>query len=552
MSEDTLRIVPLGGLGEIGMNCLVLEQGDDLIVVDCGVSFPHEDLGTDIVHPRFDYVLERRDRLRGVVITHGHEDHIGALPYLLDQVATPVWAPAHAMALIRRRLSEWQFDLAALPLFVTETGVPFSVGSFRIETLRVTHSIADATALAIDTVAGKVVHTGDFKLDEHPPDGEKTDEARFRSLGDEGVRLLLSDSTNVDSPGASASEELVGDELRRVIGEAPERVVVGLFASNVQRLIQLGEIAQEHRRKVVLLGRSVMQHVEVARALGLLTWPSNLVVAPELAQGMPRREVLVLASGTQAERPAALHRLATGEHPRFRLEAGDLVLFSSRIIPGNDRAVFDLYASFLRRGIEVESRATFPRLHASGHAHRDEQLRMIEWVRPRSFLPVHGTLHHLRRHASLAELAGVGDVLVAENGEVVTLGKEAALARVDQITSGKVHTFERTEVPDEVLRERARIARSGVLTVALALTPRGKLAGRPSVTATGVLGPLDGDVLRRVERGAEHAALDAIDRGSSPSEIEDQIRLVARRLVFSHTSQKPFVIVSLLRTDGAG
>lgn len=548
---DELRLVPLGGLGEIGMNCLALEQGEDIVVVDCGVTFPTTENGSDIVHPRLDYLFERRDKVRGIVITHGHEDHIGAIPYLLDEIDVPVWAPAHAMGLIRLRLQEWQFDLSALRLRITSIGERFSVGSFDIEPIRVTHSIADATALAIRTVAGTIVHTGDFKLDDHPADGEITDEARLSELGDEGVRLLLSDSTNVDARGTSASERDVGDELDSIVSSAPARVVVGIFASNIQRLVHLGDIAMKTGRKIVLLGRSVLNHVRVATSVGRLHWPSDLVVAPDIGVTMPRRRVLVIASGTQAEGPAALARLATGEHPRFKLDEGDRVVFSSRTIPGNDRPVYDLYGQFLRRGIEVMSRVTHPRVHASGHAHRDEQLRMIQLVRPRSFLPVHGTRHHLHRHAELARDAGVEDVLIAENGEVVTISPSASLAKAGRVPSGRVFTLDGSPIADEVLRERAHIARRGVLSVAIALNDRGGLASRPALACSGVVGPLDRDVLVRAERAVEHAVDLALKDRRGPDEIVDAARLAARRAVDSHTGQKPYVLVSLLRAEAS-
>ena len=265
------------------MNCLVLEQQQGIVLVDCGVTFPSTDLGIDVYHPRFDYLVARSDRVLGVVITHGHEDHVGALPYLLGALDVPVFAPPHALELARQRLAEHDFDAAEIDLVTVHPGRPFEVGPFGFEPIRVTHSITDATALAIRTAAGTVIHTGDFKLDPFPPDGELTDELRLMELGEEGVRLLLSDSTNVDSPGAAGSERDVGDALGEIVARARGRVVIGMFASNVQRLRLLGEIAARAGRRVCLLGRSVMTHVRVAETVGRLRWPSDLVVAPEVA-----------------------------------------------------------------------------------------------------------------------------------------------------------------------------------------------------------------------------------------------------------------------------
>jgi ribonuclease J len=539
-----LRVIPLGGLGEIGMNCLALEQRGDIIVVDCGVTFPNADNGVDVIHPRFDYLFDNHERVRGVVITHGHEDHIGALPYLLDELDVPVWAPAHAMALIRARLDEWRFDLDALRLHETRVGEPFSVGSFEIEPIRVTPSIADATALAIRTDAGVVIHTGDFKLDPRPSDGELTDEARLAALGDAGVRLLFSDSTNVDSPGTATSETDVGVALGEVVAAAAGRVVIGMFSSNVQRLLEVGAIARRSKRNIALLGRSVMNHVRAATAVGRLDWPSNLLVSPDVAQNMPRRDVLVIASGTQAEPVAALARLANGTHPRLRLDPGDTVIMSSRIIPGNDRPVFDMFGDFLRQDVELVSRVTHPRIHASGHAHRDEQRRMIELVRPQAFIPVHGTLHHLKRHAALASSLGVADVLVIENGQVVRVGTEGPPEKAEKVRVGRVATFDGASLADDVLRERAQLGRVGVLTVAFALSPGGRLAGSAELGCLGVLAELDRDVLARAQRAVE-VAVDGARGG--PDDVANAAKLAARKVVETHTGQKPQVIVSILR-----
>jgi len=549
--EMTLRIIPLGGLGEIGMNCLALEQRGEIVLIDCGVTFPAEKNGAQIIHPRFDYVLERRDQLRGVVITHGHEDHIGALPYLLDEIDVPVWGPPHALELVRLRLGEWQRQPETLKLTATKPGQTFEVGSFGFEPIRVTHSIADATALAIRTDAGLIVHTGDFKLDPFPADGEVTDEARFAELGDAGVRLLMSDSTNVDSMGTSASERDVGEELERIVAESTTRVVVGIFASNVQRLLHLGRIAERAKRRIVLLGRSVHNHVRIATQLGRLGLRSDTVVSPDIGMSLPRKDVLVIASGTQAEPLAALARLASGEHPRMKLEPGDRVVFSSRIIPGNDRAVYDLYAAFLRRGIEVLSRATHPSVHASGHAHRDEQRRMIELTCPRAFVPLHGTLHHLHRHAALARSLGVEDVAVIENGDITEIGLSAPLSKKGRAPVGRVFTADTSPIADEVLRERERLAMRGVLTVAITLSPNGELSARPVVDQSGVVGELNRDVLGRAERAVEaaveRAALDKLPRG----ELVEAVRLAARRTIDAQLGQKPLVIVSVLEsTDG--
>lgn len=543
-----VRVLPLGGLGEVGMNCLALEQRDDVLVIDCGVTFPADDLGVDVVHPRFDWLLERRDRVRGVIITHGHEDHIGALPYLLRGVRAPVFAPAHALELVRRRLREHDFDVPTLALHRVATRAPYAVGSFTVEHVRVTHSIADATAVAVHTDAGTVLHTGDFKLDPSPPDGELTDEARLRELGDEGVRLLLSDSTGSDAPGIAGSERGVGDVLDALVGRATQRVVIGLFASNVQRLQLLGDIARRHRRRVCLLGRSMHTHVEVARALGRLAWPSDLLVAPEQAREVPRERLLVLASGTQAEPPAALARLASVSHPLLRLDRGDMVILSSRIIPGNDRPVLEMMGGLLRLGVELVTRFDERGVHVSGHAHRDEQARMIELTRPRAFLPVHGTVHHLSRHADLARALGVNEVLVAENGDVVELDAAAAPRKVGRAPVGRVATQSARALPEEVLRDRARIGRAGMAVVAVVLDAVGALRARPQLVSRGVLDPGDEATVHAVEEAVTRAVTEVAARQvAGADDLAETVRLAARRTIESRTGRRAVVAVVVTR-----
>ena len=543
-----LQVVTLGGLGAIGMNCMVLEQGDDVLVIDCGVTFPARDIGVDVLHPRFEHLVERADRVRGVIITHGHEDHIGALPYLLDRMDVPVWGPAHSLSLIERRLEEHGIDVKRTRMRETKPREAFDVGSFQIEPIRVTHSIADATALAIRTIAGLVIHTGDFKIDPSPTDGEVTDEARLSELGDEGVRLLFSDSTNVDSRGWSGSESDVGDALEKEIASADHRVIVGLFASNVQRLSRLGAIAVRAGRKICLLGRSMQNHADTARSLGMLPWPSNLVVDVDVAQNMPRRDVLILATGTQAEARAALSRLALGTHPRMRIAAGDTLVLSSRVIPGNDREVVMMMGDFLRAGIHVVSRITHPGIHASGHAHRDEQLRMIELCRPRAFMPVHGTLHHLCRHAELAREAGVEEVIVVEDGDLVRVPTDGAPTRTGRIEVGQVAIWDGEEIDDAVLRDRATLARAGVLAVSVTVDRRGNPLGRARVSATGVVGPMEGDVLEMAARAVDRAMQSADERTrESDDALATSAKLAARRSVEAETSVRPTVLVHVMR-----
>ncbi len=501
----TLRIVPLGGLGEVGMNCLALESAEGLLVVDCGITFPEDDHGVELLHPDFSYLIERRERVLGVFLTHGHEDHMAALAFLLPELNVPVWGPPHALKLALRRVRERQGDASALqvdfrPAFPGEV---YSIGPFRVEPIRVSHSIIEATALYIEAPGGSVLHTGDFKFDLNPPDGEPTDEERLAALGARGVDLLLSDSTNVDSAGSAGSERGVADALETVIARAERRVVVGLFSSNVQRLISLGQIAERTGRKIGLLGRSLRTHVEAAHDLGHLAWNSEHRLTGEQIATCRPSDLLVLAGGTQAEAGSAMARIAHAEHPALSLASGDSVILSSRVIPGNERRVSRMMSNLLRLDVDLHSHATSRELHTSGHANRDELTHMIDLVRPRCFIPVHGTRHHLHNHAALARAAGVPSCMVIENGQVVELAG-GRLKRVDSFRSGVVAIDRGQSVLSQaVLRERIGLGRSGIALLCLVLDQNGLLQSPAQLRTYGVARFEEPEAEARLAREAE-------------------------------------------------
>jgi ribonuclease J len=501
----TLRVVSLGGLGEVGMNCLALETEAGVLVIDCGITFPEDDHGIDLLHPDFTYLLERADKVHGIFLTHGHEDHIGALPYLLPRLNVPVWGPAHALKLALRRVRDRQGDAASLPVDF-RTAVPgqkYAVGPFVVEPIRVSHSIIEATALLVDTGAGKVLHTGDFKFDPNPPDGEPTDEKRLMELGDEGVDLLLSDSTNIDNQGQAGSESVVAEALEELIVGARQRVLVGLFSSNVQRLISLGQIAHKTGRKIGLLGRSLRTHVEAAHDLGHLAWDSEQRLTNEQLATCPRSDLLVLAGGTQAEAGSALSRLARAEHPALSLASGDSVILSSRVIPGNDRRVSRMVSELLRLDIDLHTYATGQDLHTSGHANRAELRHMLDLVRPRCFIPVHGARHHLHNHARLANECGVQHCLVVENGQVAAVGPDG-LRKVGSVPSGRV-SIDRGQEPlsQGVLRQRVNLGRCGLAQLCLVLDREGVLCSPARLHTWGVATLDEPDAVEQLERETE-------------------------------------------------
>ena len=547
LASGAVRLVPLGGLGEIGMNCFALEQADGILVVDCGIAFPDNDLGVDVVHADFSWLFERAERIAGVFLTHGHEDHVGALPYLLDELDVPVWGPPHALAVARRRLLERDFAPGELDLRPARRGESYAVGPFRVEPVRVTHSIVEASALSIATRAGTVLHTGDFNLDRDPPDGEPTDEARLAAIGDAGVALMLSDSTNSHLPTRGGSERAVAATVERLAAQATGRVVVSLFASNIQRLITLGEIARRLERKICVFGRSLEAQVGIARELGYLRWPSDLTIGIEHAQSHPRERLFVLAGGTQAEPGSALQRFATGQHPALKLEPGDSVILSSRVIPGNERGVATLHNDLLRLGVKLHTWITEPEVHTSGHAARDEQLRMIELLRPRCFLPVHGQLQHLLAHAELARDAGAAQTAVIEDGTPIVCDGHG-FEREREVQHGRISVMKGGESASEsTLKARAELARSGIVTVALVEDERGRSAAPPRVAARGVPGVEDDAALRVLALEAARA-LDAHREGRG-LEKSEFVRRAVRRKLEDLSGTRPVVEILTSRVD---
>jgi len=524
------------------MNCLAFVQAGRAIVVDCGVTFAEAELGVDVVHADFAFLDEVA--LAAVVITHGHEDHIGALPYLLKRFDVPVYGPPYALALVREKLKEHEV-LGHARLVEVGTREPYRAGPFEIEHFRVTHSIADATAVAIRTARGTIVHTGDFKFDDDPPDGEHFDEEGLRAVGDAGVELLLSDSTNAETEGSSGSESIVGAALERLVAETEGAVVVGLFASNAHRLRLLGEIARRTHRRIVLLGRSMRTHTRVARDAGYLDWGPEATFPVERLRELPRRSVLALATGTQGEEMAALGKLSRDEVPGFALESGDAVVFSSRVIPGHEPEVYALKSALLRRGITLHTHRTARDLHVSGHAYRDEQRRMIELVRPRAFIPLHGTRVQLDRHRALAAAAGIPRTELLENGETAWLGEDG-LRRGERVRAGRVRVFAHAEVTAATVADRKALASSGVVAVTVLVDERGALARPPSVVARGVVDPGHPGFLRDVGREIE-VALAALGPPHTDERIAETVRLAARRVASKVMGRRPVVLATVVR-----
>ncbi|MFZ5470190.1 MAG: ribonuclease J [Myxococcota bacterium] len=544
-----LRVIPLGGLGEIGLNAMAFESRGELLLVDCGLMFPpaHHS-GVELVLPDFTFLRENRARLRGVVLTHGHEDHVGALPFLLRELAAPVYGTRLTLGLVARRLEEWG---VAAELKEISPRTPFPVGSaFVVEAMRVTHSIPDGVALAVRTAEELVVHTGDFKLDGAPIDGRPTDLERLGELGEEGVSCLLSDSTNAEVEEDAGSERRVAEALDRLMAGAGGRVIVTLFASNLHRVQTLLDLALRHGRKVVLTGRSMQRNVELARSLDFLRVPEALIVPTEHLGQLHPAQALVLTTGAQAEPRSALVQMTSDEAGDLRVQAGDLVVFSSRTIPGNERAVSALLDRLLARGVKVAYAAVEPDVHVSGHAGRGELRRMIHTVRPKSFVPIHGELHHLHQHLELARKTQVPTgLLLARDGDVIAL-EENRIRMDGRVPVGRVHLdrYGGGILDTTALEERSRLAELGlVMAVVVLERSTGALASRVRLSAKGT----GADEAALLTSAADEAEVQLLALSASvradEALVSETVTRAVRQVFKARTGKRPAVSVMVVK-----
>lgn len=481
--SSILKVIPLGGLGEIGMNLMVYECGDEAILVDCGMMFPDAaTLGVDVIVPDMTYIFENASKFKALFLTHGHEDHIGAVPFLVERAPMPIYGMPLALGFVADKFEEFGIeDFELRPIHPREV---VEAGSFRVEALRVTHSIVDALGYAIKTPAGTIIHTGDFKIDHTPIDAKPTDLARFSQYGEEGVTLLVSDSTNALIPGHGPSEKTVGNALDRVFNNVKGRILVTTFASHIHRVQQVIDLARKHRRKVMLVGRSLIDNVETAERLGYLKFPRE---ARASSFELPPRDLVILTTGTQGEPSSALSRIAIGEHKQVSVEKDDVVVISARTIPGNERAVSHIIDHLYRRGAEVVHHEQ-PDVHVSGHACQEELRLMINITRPKCFIPMHGTLRHLIHHARLAQDTGVPHGVVITNGQVAEIRDGEMRVLEHRVPQGKVFIdSEAEEVPDVVVRDRQHLAEDGFVIVVVAVDSNGRLIREPELITRGLV-----------------------------------------------------------------
>jgi ribonuclease J len=484
-----LSLVPLGGVGEIGRNLLVVECNDDIVVVDAGLMFPEQEmLGIDLVIPDIAWLLERAQRVRGIVLTHGHEDHIGGLPYILPRLPVPVYGTSLTLGFLRSKLREHGL-LDATETHVVRPGDTVELGGITVEWIHTTHSIPDACALALHTPLGTIVHSGDFKLDHTPINGEPPDLARLARLGDEGVLLLLSDSTNAESEGNTPSERTVGEGLSPIFGSSPGRILMATFASNISRLQQAFDCAEAHGRRALVVGRSMLNNVTTAQELGFLRVAGGQLIWPRQLDGLTPDKVLIVCTGAQGEPLSALTRIAAGEHPIVQLQRGDTVIISANPIPGNEELVHRTINNLYRQGSRV-FHSSRHKVHASGHASREELKLLMTLVRPRYFVPVHGEYRHLAIHSELAKAVGIPAerVLPIDNGTIIEVDAEGIRRTTLRAPAGYVYVdgLEIEEAGDVVLRDRRHLAQDGVLIVVLTVErSTGAVVGGPDLVSRG-------------------------------------------------------------------
>lgn len=544
MDKKKLRIIPLGGLGEIGKNMMVLEYGDDILVIDVGLMFPQEDmLGVDLVIPDVTYLIENRKKVRGIIVTHGHEDHTGALPYILSKLNAPIYAAPLTQGLISIKLKEHGL-LDSAKLIAVQPGEKRSFGQFRVEFLHMCHSIPDALGLIISTPVGMVVHSGDFKLDYTPVDSRTTDFTRLAQVGGQGVLALLSDSTYVEVSGYTPSEQVVGEALRHIMADAPGRVIVTTFASLISRIQQVIDAAARYQRKVFVIGRSMNDTVRISQELGYLQSTSGVLARLEELQRLPPNRIVLLTTGSQGEPTSALVRIAHGEHKQVRILPDDTVVLSATPIPGNETLINSTIDSLFKQGAQVFYDKV-AQVHVHGHGSQEELKLLMNLVRPKFLIPIHGEYRHLALHAKLGQSLGIPkeNSFVLQDGDVLELGRDGGEV-VERLPVGNVYVDGLGDIGHMVLRDRRALAQDGVVVAIVAVDKNtGRLVGRPELISRGFADREEEDAL--MEKGRELLS-SVLDRGhehlGEGSYVQGKVREALSKLFYEETKRHPMIL----------
>jgi ribonuclease J len=550
-SSQSLTVIPLGGLGEFGMNMMALRFGEDIIVIDAGMMFPESELlGVDLVIPDITYLKQNRAHVRAIVLTHGHEDHIGALPYILRDLNVPVYGTRFTLALVKKRLEEAGL-LQSTTLREVLPGRRVEIGPYEVEFISVTHSTIDCVALAIRTPVGVIIHTGDFKIDQTPVGGAPFDLHAFARYGNEGVLALFSDSTNVERPGFTPSERAIVPRIEELCRSAPRRVILSCFASSIHRIQQVIDIASRVGRKVAFVGRSMVDNVEIAHSLECLRIPDGMVVRPQDIRGFDPKKIVILASGSQAEPMSSLSRIAVDNHRFVSVDENDSVILSARIIPGNEKAIFRMLDHMFRRRALVYYDNSAGTIHVSGHASQEEQKLLLQLVKPKYFIPVHGEYRHLFRHAALAHQIGCvsGEILLLEDGKTIEF-TEDGVHRRDPVTAGRVcvDSGSLEEIEEVVIRDRKHLSEDGVVVSIIAIDKHtGKMESHPEIVTRGLMS----DNGQELIAGARAVIINTVEQSNAEEKsdwgvIKEKIRVDLKRYINKHTSKRPLILPVIL------
>ena len=554
MTDHKLQVIPLGGLGEFGMNMTAIRFGDDIIVIDSGMMFPEAELlGVDLVMPDLTYLKENHSRVRALLLTHGHEDHIGSVPYLLTEIDVPVYATDFTLALVERRLEEYELEQEPRLIPIKPKQI-LEIGPFSIEFIHVTHSIVSAVALAITTPLGVIIHTGDFKVDPTPTDNELFDLHTLADYGKRGVLLLLSDSTNSDRPGYTESERAVRPRMEEIFNRASRRVLVACFSSSIHRVQLVLDLARECGRRVAVVGRSMGSVTEIAHSLGLLDIPDGILLRPQDVMDLPPDKVAVLISGTQGEPMSALARVAVDNHKHISIDPGDTVVLSSRIIPGNEKSIFRMIDHMARRGADVLYGSMNPPLHVSGHASVEEMKLVLNLVRPRFFMPIHGEFRQLAKHARLAEhlrFAGMEESFIMESGEILELDRNGA-RKSGRVPVGRVCIDSGTVddvVQEVVIRDRRHLSEDGIVLPIIAINRQtGRMENPPEIVSRGFALAGDGSAFIENARQIVIKTLEGSNREEKTDwgVMKEKIRADLKRYIVKETSRRPLIMPVIL------
>lgn len=544
LKKKKLKVIPLGGLGEIGKNITVFEYGDEIVVVDCGMAFPDDDmLGVDLVLPDTTYLAKNKDRIKGIIVTHGHEDHIGALPYVLKNVNVPVYGTKLALGLLQNKLEEHKI-LADCTLNVIAQGETIDLGAFKIEFIRTNHSIPDTVALAIHTPVGLIIHTSDFKIDFNPILGEPIDLQRFAELGRKGVLLLMSDSTNAERPGYTMSESIVGKAFDEIFLNSKSRIIVASFASNVHRIQQVVNAAVRYNRKVAICGRSMVNVCNKAIELGYLTIPKGVLVEIDSIKKYPKEKQVIISTGSQGEPMSALSRMASGDHRQVAIVAGDLVIISASPIPGNEKSVSVVINELFKKGADVVYEALAD-VHVSGHACQEELKTMHRMVGPKYFMPVHGEYRHLKQHANLAENLGMNkkDIFIMDIGQVLEIDEKEAKIK-GTVPSGKilVDGLSIGDVGKIVLRDRKHLSEDGMIIVVMTVEKEtGDIITGPEIISRGFVYAKESEVLMKQ---LTQVCADTVNKhkGMNNMTRKNMINSTLRDYVYKKTKRRPMIL----------